>query len=72
MKVEEQIAIIYCGVQGLLNQVPVDRIKDFEIALISLMNKDFSETLSGLKAGQLNEEITKSIESAIEKVLKIF
>ena len=72
MKVEEQIAIIYCGVQGLLNQVPVDRIKDFEIALISLMNKDFSETLSGLKAGQLNEEITKSIESAIEKVLKNF
>ena len=72
MKVEEQIAIIYCGVQGLLNQVPVDRIKEFETALISLMNKDFSETLSGLKAGQLNEEITKSIESAIEKVLKIF
>tara|TARA_Y100000994_G_C15673365_1_gene434696 strand:- start:115 stop:1695 length:1581 start_codon:yes stop_codon:yes gene_type:complete len=72
MKVEEQIAIIYCGVQGLLNQVPVDRIKEFEKALISLMNKDFSETLSGLKAGQLNEEITKSIESAIEKVLKIF
>ena len=72
MKVEEQIAIIYCGVKGLLNDVSVDKIKQFEEELISFMNKNHSQTLQDLKAGKLTEEITSSIEAALKEVLKNF
>ena len=70
MKVEDQIAIIYCGSQGLLNNVAVEKIKECEADFIRLMNKDFKDTLSLLKQGQLTDEVKKSIETALGQVLK--
>tara|TARA_B100001142_G_scaffold191403_1_gene190497 strand:- start:33914 stop:35497 length:1584 start_codon:yes stop_codon:yes gene_type:complete len=70
MKVEDQIAIIYCGSQGLLNNVGVEKIKECEADFIRLMNKDFKDTLSSLKQGQLTDEVKKSIETALDQVLK--
>ena len=70
MKVENQIAIIYCGSQGLLNNVAVEKIKECEADFIRLMNKDFKDTLSLLKQGQLTDEVKKSIETALDQVLK--
>ena len=70
MRVEEQIAIIYCGVNGLLNDVSVDKIKECEEDLIRLMKKDFSETLALLAEGKITEEITNSIKEALKQVLK--
>ena len=70
MKVEDQIAIIYCGSQGLLNNVGVENIKECEADFIRLMNKDFKDTLSSLKQGQLTDEVKKSIETALDQVLK--
>tara|TARA_B100001250_G_scaffold222437_1_gene190755 strand:- start:972 stop:2552 length:1581 start_codon:yes stop_codon:yes gene_type:complete len=72
MKVEEQIAIIYCGVKGLLNDVSVDKIKQCEEELINFMNKNYSQTLHDLRSGKLTEEITNSIEAALKEVLKNF
>ena len=70
MKVEEQIAIIYCGSQGLLNDVSVDKIKDCEQDLLRIMNKDFSDTLNELKNGQLTDEVKQAIQTALSQVLK--
>ena len=70
MKVEDQIAIIYCGVNGLLNNVAVSKIKNCEEDLIALLNRDFKEILNSLRLGKLNEEVTQGIESALSQVLK--
>jgi len=70
MKVEEQIAIIYCGVQGLLNSVPVDKIKECEDGLINIMRKEFPSVLEELKSGKLTDEIKQSIEQALNNILK--
>ena len=72
MKVEEQIAIIYCGVNGLLNDVPVNKIKECESELIKLMHKDFGSTLAELKSGKLSDEATENIKTALGQVLKNF
>ena len=72
MKVEEQVAIIYCGVNGLLNDVPVNKIKECEAELIKLMHKDFSNTLVELKGGKLSDEATENIKTAVLQVLKKF
>ena len=72
MKVEDQIAIIYCGVNGLLNDIPVNKIKECESEFIKLMHKDFGSTLAELKGGKLSDEATENIKTALGQVLKNF
>ena len=69
MKVEEQIAIIYCGVQGLLNSISVEKVSECEEELIKIMHKEYSDTLAELRKGNLTDESKKSIELALKKVL---
>ena len=70
MKVEDQIAIIYCGVKGLLNNVTVNKIKQCEEDLVKLLNREFKQILDDLRSGKLTEDVTNGIESALNQVLK--
>jgi F-type H+-transporting ATPase subunit alpha len=56
MKVEEQIAIIYCGINGLLMNVPVNKISNFEAEYIFSMRENHSEVLENLRNGKLIDE----------------
>jgi F-type H+-transporting ATPase subunit alpha len=64
--VEKQIAIIYCGTKGLLRDVPVNKVRDFEFELIEFLDLKHKDVLKSLKAGNLNDEIA----GIIEKVAK--
>lgn len=66
--VEHQIAIIYCGTKGLLNSVPVNKVKEFEADFITLMESNHRDTLDLLKKGKYNEELTSVIEKAAAEV----
>jgi len=70
MRVEEQIVIIYCGVEGLLNGVPVSEIKNCEEALLSIMRRDYNTTLMELKEGNLTDEGKENIKNGLSQVLK--
>ena len=70
MKVEEQIVIIYCGVEGLLNTVPVAKIKECEEDLMREMKKNFKDTLDELKKGNLTDKIKENIEEGVKAVIK--
>ena len=70
MKVEEQIAIIYCGVNGMLNAVPVSKIKDCESEFIKLMHKEYADTLIELREGKLTDGAKRNIEQAISDIIK--
>jgi len=64
MSVEEQIAIIYCGTKGLLNKVPVEKVREFEAELLGLLRaKHRSDVLDPLRAGKLTDEITGVIDT---------
>lgn len=60
--VEKQVAIIYLGTKGLMRDVPVEKIKDFEALFLSTVEKDAPEALAAFKAGKLTEEATEAIE----------
>ena len=62
LRVEEQAAIIYCGTNGLLMDVPVDKIKEFETEFISFLHAKHQNTLDDLSAGKLTDEIKSTIE----------
>jgi F-type H+-transporting ATPase subunit alpha len=71
MPVEEQIAIIYCGTMGLLKEVPIGKVKSFEIEYIELLELKYKDVLEKLSEGILNSDITKVLEQvAAELVLK--
>ena len=53
IKVEEQIAIIYCGTNGLLMDVPVNKVADFESEYIFYLRKNHNEVLDNLRDGKL-------------------
>ena len=62
LRVEEQAAVIYCGTNGLLMDVPVNKIKEFETEFISFLHAKHQDTLDALAAGKLTDEIKSTLE----------
>ena len=67
-KVEEQIAIIFCGSRGLLQKVPVARIRNFETEFISFMHSKHQDLLDTLAKGTINDEIMQKLTDACAEV----
>tara|TARA_B100001758_G_scaffold245078_1_gene257465 strand:+ start:786 stop:2366 length:1581 start_codon:yes stop_codon:yes gene_type:complete len=63
LRVEEQAAIIYCGTNGLLMDVPVNKIKEFEKEYILFLHSKHQDTLDALASGKLTEEIKSTLET---------
>lgn len=68
MSVGEQIAILYCGVHGLMHDVPVEKVRECQNQFLGTMRSAHNETIERLAAGQLLEEDTKQIEKVMENV----
>ena len=64
MAVEKQIAIIYCGTKGLLSDIPVEKVKEFEVDFLEFMELKHKKTLAELAKGKLSDEITGVLEEA--------
>jgi F-type H+-transporting ATPase subunit alpha len=63
MPVEEQVAILYCGTRGLLKNVPLDKVNEFQEQYLQLLRTNHQETiLRPLAEGKLDDEISKRIE----------
>ena len=63
MPVAEQVAILYCGTRGLLKDVPVDKVRDFQDSFLQIIRSNYADTvLAELKRGNLSEEACKTIE----------
>jgi len=68
MKIEHQVAIIYCGVKELLRDVPVEKVKAFERDFLELMEMQYRSVLDQLRAGALTENETTVIEKVAAEV----
>ncbi len=68
LTVEKQVAIIYCGTKGLLRDVPVARVREFETEFLSFMELKHKAVLNDLKAGKLTDEITGTIEKVAKEI----
>jgi F-type H+-transporting ATPase subunit alpha len=68
MKVEEQVAIIYCGTKGLLKDIPVADVRMFEKDYIDFLRDNHSDTLGTIKSGVINDEVTAVLEKAAAEI----
>ena len=62
LPVEEQIAIIYCGTKGLLQKVPVNEVRQFEVEFLDMMRTQHKDALADLKAGKLTDSAVETVE----------
>ncbi len=70
---EEEIAVIYCGTQGLLKNVPLHRVADFEKQYLELLNARYrKEVLDRLKKGELDEAMEKIMQDVATEAAEHF
>ena len=53
--VEEQVAIIYASTKGLMDNVPVEKAKEFEAEFLTVLRNSHADALATLKAGKLDD-----------------
>lgn len=68
MAVEDEVAVIYCGVNGLLENVPLDKVADFEKQFLQLMHAKHSAALDEIRAGRLTDEVVAALNEAAAQV----
>lgn len=69
LKVEEEIAIIFCGVNNLLRKLQTNQIAEFQTKYLDVLNSTHKDVMDALKAGQYNDEITKVLKDIAEDVV---
>ncbi|KAG4303670.1 hypothetical protein PCANB_000107 [Pneumocystis canis] len=73
MPVEEQVPLIYAGVNGLLDKLPVEKIGVFERAFLAHLRQNFSSLLVTIREeGSLSKETEDKIRTVIREFLETF
>lgn len=73
MPVEKQVAIIFAAINGLLDNVEVEKIKEFEEQYLKFTADKYHDILNKIvEKKDLDEEIEKKLKESVEKFKKIF
>ena len=73
LKTEEQVAVIYAGVNGYLDAIPVNRVKDFEEGLLLFLRGEHKALLDAIwEKKALDDELTGKLKAAIDAFAKNF
>ena len=67
--VEEQVTVIYCGVNGLLEKVPIDKVAEFEKLFVQYLHaKHQADVLDVLKSGKIDDEVKAKLAEAAREI----
>ena len=70
---EEQVVVIYAGVNGFLDPLPIDRVKAFENGLLSHVRGKHAAILESIRSSRdLSDDTTAKLKSAVESFAKAF
>ena len=68
MPVGEQIAILYCGVNGLMHDVPVEKVREVQDQFLESMRSAHQDVIDTLASGQLTDDATKVIKEVMANI----
>jgi F-type H+-transporting ATPase subunit alpha len=66
--VENQVAIIYLAINGYLDNVPVNKVVEFEKEYATVLSAQNKETLAAIKAGKIDDSITDVLKKVAKEV----
>jgi len=73
LKMEEQVVLIYAGVNGYLDPIQVSRVRGFEEGLLSAVRSKHADILEDIrKTGDLTDATAAKLKSAVEGFAKTF
>jgi len=73
MEVEEQVAVIFAGVKGYLDQIPTQKIGEFEQALLQKLNTKGSMVLDTIRKDKaISDDTEKSLKDTLDQLVKNF
>jgi F-type H+/Na+-transporting ATPase subunit alpha len=73
LKMEEQVVVIYAGVNGYLDPLPVARVRAFEQGLLALVRNQNADILEDIrKTGDLTDATAGKLKAAVEGYAKTF
>jgi F-type H+-transporting ATPase subunit alpha len=71
-RVEQQIASMYLGTKGLLTDIPVNRVRDFENKYLAVLEGSHKKVLDNLKAGKFNDDDIAILETTCKDLKTTF
>ncbi len=73
LRVEEQVAVIYAGTNGYLDEIPASAVRRFESELLSFMNGEKKDLLDEIRdEKKLSDELTERLKGALDEFAKGF
>jgi F-type H+-transporting ATPase subunit alpha len=73
LKVEEQVVVIYAGTSGYLDPLPVNRVREFEAGLLTLVRSEHKALLDSIREkGELTDDILANLKSVLDSYAKNF
>ncbi len=71
--VAEEVAVIYCGVNGLLENVPLDKVAEFEHQFIQLLHAKYqADVLDVIAQGKLTDDVMTKLKDAASQITAQF
>ena len=64
LPVDSQVAMIYAGTENLLRNVPIRKVKEFQIEYIAFLRSKHPDTMAAIKAGKIDDSITSVLKQA--------
>ncbi|MDE6416027.1 MAG: F0F1 ATP synthase subunit alpha [Duncaniella sp.] len=68
MAVEDEVAVIFCGTKGLLENVPSEKVAEFEKLFLQLMHAKYPEVMTQIRDGKLTDDITAALTEAAAEI----
>ena len=68
MPVGEQVAILYCGVHGLMRDVPIEKVRECQTQCLDKLRSSSPEVIATLADGKIDDETTAKIEATMADI----
>ena len=72
MPVGEQVAMLYCGVHGLLHDVPVESVRQCQDQFLDQLRSQYQDIIDTLAEGKIDDTITHTIEEVMAGVASLY
>jgi len=73
LKMEEQVCVIYAGVNGYLDPIPVNRVRAFEDGLLGVLRAQNTDLLNGIRdTRDLGDDLAAKLKGVVEGFAKTF
>ncbi len=73
LKMEEQVCVIYAGINGYLDPLPLDKVSPFEQALLGSLRSKHGDILEAIRSSNdLSDDTAAKLKTVVEDVAKAF